>query len=71
MQAYRAETTITPDKALTLHSLPFEAGEQVEVIILSKTTPKNGSQRYPLRGLPIKYVDPFEPVAEHDWDTAR
>lgn len=26
--------------------------------------------RYPLRGLPIVYESPFDPVAEEDWDAA-
>ncbi|BBC26424.1 MULTISPECIES: hypothetical protein [unclassified Pseudanabaena] len=26
------------------------------------------SKSYPLRGLPIEYIDPMEPVAVADWD---
>ena len=31
-----------------------------------KTTKVNAN--YPLRGLPIQYIDPTEPVALSDWD---
>ncbi len=27
--------------------------------------------RYPLRGTPVEYRDPTEPVAEADWETPR
>lgn len=71
MQAYRVETIITEDKVLTLRSLPFEVGEQVEVIVLAKTPQPDTTKQYPLRGLPVTYIDPFTPVAQGDWDAAR
>ena len=27
--------------------------------------------KYPLRGTPIRYIDPFEPVADEDWEALR
>ena len=72
MQAYRLETTIPEDNTLTLQSLPFQAGEMVEVIILSRdaasSTPRD---RYRLRGIPVTYVNPTEPVAQGDWEAVR
>jgi hypothetical protein len=34
-------------------------------------TPANDTNPYPLRGLPIQYLDPTEPVALEDWDALQ
>jgi hypothetical protein len=70
MQAYRVETTVAQDGTLTLSHLPLRAGESVEVIILVQPSVTLGHQRYPLRGMPVCYIDPTEPVAQADWDAA-
>ena len=70
MQAYRVETTVQQDGTLTLSNLPLHAGETVEVIILVQPPVAMDRQRYPLRGVPVQYVDPTEPVAQEDWDAA-
>jgi len=70
MQAYRIETTVAQDGTLTLSNLPLRAGETVEVIILVQPSVMLGRQRYPLRGTPIRYIDPTEPVAQADWEAA-
>ena len=65
MQAYRVETVVEPDGSLTVHDLPFVKGEKVEVIILSNSITRaqqTSGASHPLRGLPIVYQDPFEPV---------
>lgn len=69
MQAYRVEAEIQQNGTLTLENLPLRAGEAVEVIILVRPT-SNQASRYPLRGLPIYYIQPTEPVAEQDWEAA-
>ena len=71
MQAYRVETTVEQDGTLTLSNLPLRAGEAVEVIILVSPPVALNRQRYPLRGLPLRYVDPTEPVAQADWEAAQ
>jgi hypothetical protein len=71
MQAYRTETTISRDGTLTLENLPFQAGEAVEVIILARPTIWSRPGRYPLRGMPVVYIDPTEPVAEEDWEALQ
>lgn len=67
MQAYRIETHVQQDGTLTLQNVPLRAGEAVEVIILVRA-PESQTPQYPLRGLPIRYEGPTEPVAEQDWD---
>ena len=71
MQAYRVNTTIQEDGTLTVSHLPLQAGEVVEVIILVQPSTVRPQDRYLLRGTPITYIDPTEPVAEADWEAAR
>ena len=77
MEAVRIETEVQADGTITVNNLPFSTGEKVEVIVLSALTPKAAQERqdaaeankYPLRGMPIVYHDPFEPaVPESDWE---
>ena len=77
LQAHRIETTLIQDGKLTLDQLPFRAGETVEVIVLTNpAAPPVKSHnppedRYPLRGTVIEYQNPFEPVAEADWEVLQ
>jgi hypothetical protein len=70
MQAYRQETIIQHDGTLTLRDLPLQAGEKVEVIIIVQSPPVSAQHAYPLRGTPVTYIDPTEPVADSDWEAA-
>ena len=69
MLAYKTITTLGSDHTLTLRELPFQAGERVEVIVLARG---NGEQTpsFPLRGTPVQYDDPTNPVAPGDWEGA-
>jgi len=67
MQAYRVETKVQQNGTLTVQNLPLRAGDAVEVIILVRPSVSQVS-RYSLRGLPVHYDHPTEPVAEQDWD---
>ena len=70
MESHRIETTLEQDGTVTLRGLPFHAGDTVEVTIVPKATlPKQNG--YPLRGTPVTYKDPFEPVAAEDWESAK
>jgi hypothetical protein len=71
MQEYRIETTISKDGTLTIKKLPFRAGERVEVIVHPHEPQPEYEMRYPLRGKPIRYIDPFRSVAENDWDVLQ
>jgi hypothetical protein len=70
MQAYRQETIVQHDGTLTLRDLPLQAGEKVEVIIIVQAPPVRSQRPYPLRGTPVTYIDPTEPVADSDWEAA-
>jgi hypothetical protein len=65
------QTTIDNDGTLKLNNLPFPAGESVEVIILTRSSTSPRRNSYPLRGTPVTYIDPTEPVAQTDWEAAQ
>jgi len=71
MNAHRVETTINQDGTLTINGLPFQAGDEVEVIIFERTQKQSGNNPYPLRGRPVRYGAPTEPVAENEWDALQ
>ena len=71
MQTYSMETVISPDRVLTVRGVPFRVGEKVQVIIISHTRKSEKKGRYPLRGKPIRYIAPFDSVAEHEWQVLR
>ena len=69
LQAHRVETMLTQDGLLTLDHLPFKAGENVEVIVLTNPLARSDEDRYALYGTVTRYEDPFEPAAaEADWE---
>ena len=68
LTAHRIETVVPPDGTLTLNGLPFRAGQPVEVIVLPKPAE---APTYPLRGLPVRYDRPTEPVDADEWDAAK
>lgn len=67
MQAYRIETTVASDGSLVIKHLPLTVGAVVEVIILVQEQNNRQAKKYSLRGTPITYHHPTEPVAQDDW----
>jgi hypothetical protein len=65
---HRIETRVENNGTIILQDLPFHAGDRVIVVIT--TRPQNSAQSAacPLRGLPVEYKNPFDPVAENDWE---
>jgi hypothetical protein len=63
MNAFHIKTAIAENGTLVLSGIPFHAGDAVEVIILERTMQVSSQNKYPLRGTPINYIDPIEPVA--------
>ncbi len=66
MLAHRIEAVIQDDRTILVKDVPFHAGEVVEVIILPRQPARESAKSYPLRGTPIEYQDPFQPVADLD-----
>lgn len=72
MNAHRIETALTENGKLSLQNLPFKKGDEVEIIILDRSSSKNITDSYPLRGTVIRYDDPFEPAASaEDWEALQ
>jgi hypothetical protein len=71
MQAYKVEAVLTEDGTLLLKELPFRAGDRIEVIVLGEPRPVAEDASYPLRGTPLRYDDPTDPVAAEDWEATR
>jgi hypothetical protein len=67
----RIEARLEQDGTLTLKDLPFQAGEVVEVTITAKGDTASPKRRQRLRGTPVSYTAPFEPVAADDWESLR
>lgn len=70
MKTFRTAAVIDPEGQLHLRGLPFESGDEVEVVLQGREKDLETPGRYPLRGLPIRYEEPFEPVAVGDWEAA-
>jgi hypothetical protein len=71
MKDYKVETKIERDGSLTIKGLPFRAGERVQVVVRAQQAGPGNGERHPLRGKPVRYTDPFNSVAEGDWDALR
>ena len=68
MYAHFTNTTVSDEKSVTLVNLPFAPGEDVDIIVLRR---KVGKKDYSLRGTPISYDEPTEPVAPMEWEAIR
>lgn len=71
MKSFRTAATVDEERQLHLRGLPFDPGEEVEVVLHRRETSAAAAERYPLRGLSVRYEDPFEPVAAEDWEASR
>ena len=71
MRAYQVEKVVSQNSILELSALPFQPGEVVEVIILSREDKMRETNRYPLKGQVLKYENPTEPVAQDDWEVLK
>ena len=69
MHVCRIETTVSGDGTIIVKDTHFPPGEHVEVVVRSRDSQQPGD--YPLRGKPFQYVDPFESVAENDWEALQ
>lgn len=65
---HRIETKVENNGTIILRDLPFHTGDRVIVVITTRPQSPNQPTAYPLRGLPVEYKNPFEPVAENDWE---
>ena len=71
MEKYCLKATVSDDRSIVVGSLPFDPGDLVEISIRAYDKTKHHFSRYPLRGKPFQYIDPFESVAEDDWEVLK
>jgi len=69
MGVHVVETTVDPAGRVVLEHLPFEPGEAVQVVLRSNYIPAGSVES--LRGSVLRYEQPFEPVAEDDWEAGH
>ena len=68
MNTHRLEIALTENGKITLDNLPFQAGETVEIVISLQQKISSPHNSFPLEGSVSHYDDPFEPVAEDEWE---
>lgn len=68
VQAHWRETTVGAHGEVVLQGLPFEPGQPVEVLVVSRTAESTAAGDRSLRDSVLEFRDPLEPVASEDWD---
>jgi hypothetical protein len=71
VQAHWRETTVGENGDLVLEGLPFEPGQPVEVLVVSKTAGSKTAGSRSLRDSVLEYHEPLEPIASQDWDALQ
>ena len=71
VQAHWRETTLGEHGELLLEGLPFEAGQPVEVLVISKSAGSATAEGRVLRDSVLEYHEPLDPVASEDWDALQ
>jgi hypothetical protein len=70
MEAYRTTTVVKPHGVVTLEGVPLPDGVNVEVVVTPRVT-NTAVAQYPLRGTPVSYREPTEPVCLEDWESTE
>jgi hypothetical protein len=68
---YRVQATITKGGKLSIKGLPFIPGESVVVTVRRKQKKTASKGKYPLRGKPFTYHEPFKSVDANEWDALK
>ena len=68
MADFHTEATVSENGSLIIKGIPYLSGHKVEVIIKDKSTQMDMKEKYSLRGSVLKYEQPFETVAENEWE---
>lgn len=64
MNAHRIETVVGDNRSVTLKDLPFNEGEEIEVIVLERKNGTKNKKESSLQGTLLRYDEPFESIAE-------
>jgi len=71
VQAHWRDAAVGAQGELRLEGLPFEPGEPVEVLVISKSAGARTAVDRSLQDSVLEYRDPTEPVAGEDWDALQ
>jgi hypothetical protein len=71
VQAHWSETTVGEHGEFLLEGLPFEPGQAVEVLVVSKTAGSMTAGGRSLRDSVLEFHEPLEPVFGEDWDALQ
>ena len=71
VQAHWRETTVGEHGELVLEGLPFEPGQPVDVLVVSKIAGSTAPGRRNLRESVLEFRELLEPVASEDWDALQ
>ena len=71
MEAYRTNVVVHDDGTVVIENLPFQKGQRLEVILLERSGASDNASSRALRGEPVRYVDPFDSVAEDEWENVN
>ena len=69
MNTYKTKTIIKRNHKIEIENLPFQDGDNVNIIV-TKVENEHES-KYELRGTILKYENPFDSVAEDDWEVLK
>lgn len=69
MKEFKIKVVVAEDGKVVVEDVPVHSGQELEVTI-RVSEPSRAT--WPLRGLPVRYVDPFGPAIEDsEWDASR
>ena len=72
MKAHRIKTVLTEKGKLSLQNLPFKQGDEVEIIILERSSSKTAFDPNKLKDTVIRYDEPLEPATSpEDWEVLK
>jgi hypothetical protein len=70
MNAIKLDIKITNSGNLQIDKLPFNSGDEIEVILWKKQN-THRRKAYPFKGMPVYYLNPTAPVAETEWEVIQ
>jgi hypothetical protein len=72
MEKHCLKATVSDDRRLVINGLPFSPGDTVEITIqVCYDKIRENCSRYPLRGKPFRYADPFGSAADDEWEALK
>ena len=71
VRAFWRDTSVGAQGDLHLEGLPFEPGQLVEVLVISKTAGPAPAGGRDLQDSVLEFRDPLEPVAGEEWDALQ